>query len=120
MACPRSTVRDSNHEAKNIAATPSTATVTTAEADTSPARCAGARAPTKMVAMRICVGHRPLHSEKLLVMIAIRRSRGLSITLVATTPAALQPNPMHMVSACLPCAPARWNRLSRLNATRGR
>ena len=74
----------------------------------------------KIVAMRIWVGQRPLHSEKLLVMIAINRSRGLSITRVATTPAALHPNPMHMVNACFPCAPALRNRLSRLNATRGR
>ena len=73
-----------------------------------------------MDAMRICVGQRPLHREKLLVMIATSRSRGLSITRVATTPAALQPKPMHIVRACLPWAPARRNIASRLNATRGR
>ena len=74
----------------------------------------------KIVATRICVGQRPLQSEKLLVMMAIRRSRGLSITRVDTTPAALHPNPMHMVSACLPWAPAARNSESRLKATRGR
>ena len=74
----------------------------------------------KIVAIRICVGQRPLQSEKLFVMMAINRSRGLSITRAATTPAALQPNPMHMVSACLPCAPHRWNMRSRLKATRGK
>ena len=52
---------------------------TTAAAETAPARCAGASAPMKIVATRICVGQRPLQSEKLLVMMAIRRSRGLSI-----------------------------------------
>jgi hypothetical protein len=70
---------------------------------------AGTAPPMKIVAIRICVGQRPLHSEKLLVMIAISRSRGLSIMRVATTPAALQPKPMHIVSACLPCAPQRRN-----------
>ena len=73
-----------------------------------------------IAAINIWVGQRPLHSEKLLVMIAISRSRGLSITRVETTPAALQPKPMHMVKACLPCAPVFWKSLSRLNATRGK
>ena len=99
---------------------PSTATPTTAVAETRPARCAGATAPMKMVAIRICVGQRPLQSEKLLVTMASRRSRGLSMMRVATTPAALQPNPMLMVSACLPWAPTLRKRPSRLNATRGR
>ena len=43
------------------------------------------------------------------------------MTRVETTPAALQPNPMHMVSACLPWAPTDCGRApSRLKATRGR
>ena len=53
-------------------------------------------------------------------MIAIRRSRGESMTRVATTPAALHPSPMHIVRACLPCAPTNWKGRSRLKATRGR
>ena len=93
---------------------------TTAPADTTPARWGGTSAPMKMVAIRIWVGQRPLQREKLLVMTAMRRSRGLSITRVATTPAALQPKPMLIVSACLPCAPARRKSESRLKATRGR
>ena len=101
-------------------ATPSSAMPTTEPAATRPATRGGASAPMKMAASRICVGQRPLQSEKLFVMIAISRSRGLSITRVETTPAALQPKPMHMVSACLPCAPALRNRPSRLKATRGR
>ena len=72
------------------------------------------------VAIRIWVGQRPLQSEKLLVMMAMRRSRGESMMRVATTPAALQPRPMAMVSACLPWAPAFWKIRSRLKATRGR
>ena len=120
MASPRSTVRESSHEAASIVAMPSTAMPTTAAAETSPARWAGARAPMKMDATRICVGQRPLHSEKLLVMMAMSRSRGLSMMRVDTTPAALHPKPMHIVRACLPWAPARRNSESRLNATRGR
>ena len=77
-------------------------------------------APMKMDAMRICVGQRPLHREKLFVMMAMSRSRGLSMTRVATTPAALHPKPMHMVRACLPWAPAFRKSASRLKATRGR
>ena len=34
----------------------------------------------KIVPIRICVGQRPLHSEKLLVRIAIRRSRALTLS----------------------------------------
>ena len=57
---------------------------------------------------------------KLLVMMAISRSRGLSMMRVETIAAALQPQPIAIVSACLPCAPTRLNMRSRLNATRGR
>jgi len=74
----------------------------------------------KSEAKRICVGQRPLHSEKLFVMIAMRRSRSLSMMRVETTPAALQPKPMLIVRACLPWAPLRRKSSSRLNATRGR
>ena len=120
MASPRSTVRVRSQLDANIARMPINVTVTTAIAETSPPSAAGTSAPMKSDAMRICVGQRPLQSEKLLVMIATSRSRGLSITRVATTPAALQPKPMHIVSACLPCAPTRRKSASRLNATRGR
>lgn len=43
-----------------------------------------------------------LHGTKLLVKIAINLSRGELIILQPTTPAALQPNPMHIVIICLP------------------
>ncbi len=72
------------------------------------------------VATRICVGQRPLHRAKLLVIMAISRSRGLSMTRVATTPAALQPKPIIMLSACRPWAPVCLKARSRLKATRGR
>ena len=80
----------------------------------------GNAAATKTVASMISVGKRPLQGTKLFVRIATSRSRGESMTRVAITPAALQPKPIAMVSACLPCAPAFLKRKSRLNATRGR
>ncbi|MDQ0286824.1 site-specific DNA recombinase [Desulfofundulus luciae] len=55
-----------------------------------------------------------------LVRMAINLSRGDSIIRQAITPAALQPNPMLMVSACLPWVPAILNKGSILKATRGR
>ena len=72
---------------------------------------AGASPPMKIVATSIWVGHRPLQREKLLVMMAMSRSLGLSITRVDTIAAALHPNPMLIVSACFPCAPASFEPL---------
>ncbi|SRR5690554_7393694 len=68
----------------------------------------------------IRIGKRPLQGTKLLVMIAISFSLGESMIRAEITPAALQPNPMLMVRACLPWEPALLNKLSRLKATRGR
>ena len=81
---------------------PKTATPTTDKRATKLENDEGTTAPIKIVAIKIWVGHLPLQSEKLLVIIAIKRSLGLSIILVATTPAALQPKPMLIVNACLP------------------
>ena len=74
----------------------------------------------KMVATVIIAGNRPLHGMKLLVRIATSRSLLESMIRVPTTPAALQPRPMHMESACLPHALHFEKMPSRLNATRGR
>ena len=64
--------------------------------------------PTKnIVRMAISVGNLPLQGTKLLVRIANNRYRGESMILHPTMPAALQPNPMHMVRACLPQAQHR-------------
>jgi hypothetical protein len=68
----------------------------------------------------IIAGNLPLHGMKLFVSIDIMRSRGESIMRLPTMPQALHPNPMHIVSACLPQAWQRWNAWSRLNAIRGR
>ena len=59
--------------------------------------------PTKnMVMIEINIGNRPLQGTKLLVRIAIKRSLGESMILQPTTPAALQPKPIHIVKACFP------------------
>ena len=55
-----------------------------------------------MVAIIIKKGNLPLHGTKALVRIAISLSLGESIILQPITPAALQPNPIHMLRACLP------------------
>ena len=113
-------MRDSAHDEANMSTMPKTSTPTTAIAATVGPYSRGNAAATKSVAKRICVGQRPLQSEKLLVRIAMSRSRSESMMRVATTPAALQPKPMLMVSACLPWAPERRKSSSRLKATRGR
>ena len=113
-------VRESIHETSRVKKIPINTTPNTAPAAAKEAKAAGKAAPTKTVASMIRVGKRPLQGTKLLVRMAIRRSRGESITRVAITPAALQPKPIAMVKACLPCAPAFLNKKSRLKATRGR
>ena len=71
--------------------------------------------PTKnMDIMAIRVGNLPLQGTKLLVIMAMIRSLGESMMRHPTIPAALHPNPMHMVRACLPQAWQLLNGLSRL------
>ena len=61
--------------------------------------------PTKnIVISAISVGKRPLQGTNTFVKIAINLSRGESIILQPVTPQALHPNPIHIVSACLPHA----------------
>ena len=58
--------------------------------------------PTKNIVMSaISVGKRPLHGVKLLVNIAIILSRGESMILQPTTPAALHPKPIHVINTIL-------------------
>lgn len=52
--------------------------------------------------MQIKNGNLPLHGTNAFVIIDINFSLGESIILQPITPAALQPNPMHIVSACFP------------------
>ena len=65
-------------------------------------------------------GKRPLQGIKLLVRMASRRSLGESMIRQPTTPAALQPRPMHMLRACLPQPWHRAKGRSNKKATRGR
>nr|WP_330373718.1 hypothetical protein [Robinsoniella peoriensis] len=54
--------------------------------------------PTKNIEITdIKMGSLPLQGTKLLVIIAMKRSLGESIIRQPMIPAALQPNPMHMV-----------------------
>ena len=73
-----------------------------------------------IVIIVIRVGKRPLQGTKLLVIMAINLSLGESIILHPTIPAALHPNPIHIVKACLPHAFDFLKKLSKLNATLGR
>ena len=61
----------------------------------------------------INVGKRPLQGVKLFVNIAISLSLGESMILQPMIPAALHPNPIHVVRACLPHAPAFLNAQSK-------
>ena len=97
-------VADSSRDIQKVSSTPSRITAVSISAD-SRVRPAPPAVPTKnMVMMAISVGNRPLQGTKLLVMMAIRRSLGESMIRHPTTPAALHPNPIAIVSACLPQA----------------
>ena len=80
----------------------------------------GNSAATNIIEIIISVGNLPLQGTKLFVIIAISLSRGESMIRVDIIPAALQPKPMLIVRACLPCAPTFLKSGSRLNATLGR
>ena len=65
-------------------------------------------------------GNLPLQGIKEFVRIAISFSLGESIILAPVTPAALQPNAIQLVNACLPHALHFLKHLSRLKATLGK
>jgi len=73
-----------------------------------------------IVEIAIKKGYLPLHGTKELVIDAMVRSLGDSIILVPTTPAALQPNPIHIVIICLPLVNALLKKPSILKASLGR
>ena len=115
-----STVPDNSRDARKVAPTPSSTSPVSSAAEASEAPNPP-EAPTKnIVRIAISVGNRPLQGTKLLVSIAMSRSRGESMMRQPTTPAALQPKPIAMVRACLPQARHFLKVRSRLNATRGR
>lgn len=117
---PFKMVADRRRETRNVMTTPSRITPVRISVEITDCR-GSATTPTKnMLIMAMMVGNRPLQGTKLLVMMAINLSRGESMMRQPTTPAALHPNPIHMVRACLPHARAFWKCRSKLNATRGR
>src|SRR5690606_34590602 len=59
-ACPLNMVLDNSHELKNVNAIPKTTIPTTAKVEIVCAIYAGTNAPTKIVAINIWVGQRPL------------------------------------------------------------
>ena len=61
-----------------------------------------------------------MQGTKAFVKIPINRSLGESIILHPTTPAALHPNPIHIVSACLPVPQHFLKHLSILKAILGK
>lgn len=117
---PFKTVLDKIFDTINIIIIPNNITPNKISAEATPLN-AGAIFPTKNIDIIVInVGKRPLHGTKLLVRIAINLSRGESIILVPITPHVLHPKPIQVVSACLPCADAFLNKLSRLKAIRGK
>ncbi|MNT30460.1 hypothetical protein D3C72_1662560 [compost metagenome] len=76
--------------------------------------------PINILAIAIKNGNLPLHGTKLLVIIAINLSLGEFIILQPITPAALHPNPIHIVNACFPDVQHLLKYLSRLKAILGK
>ena len=98
---PFSTVRDKVHDTMNVTITPrntenSSQTAVPVLAADRMSDCKN-RADIRMIA-----GNLPLQGTKVFVRHAINLSLGESMILHATTPAALHPNPMHIVKACFP------------------
>ncbi len=94
---PFNIVFESSLDTAKVIPTPSSITKVSSNADKIDSN-PPAEVPIKnMVNMAIRVGNLPLQGTKLLVNIPISRSLGESIILHPTTPAALHPNPMHMV-----------------------
>ncbi|CCY17455.1 resolvase domain protein [Eubacterium sp. CAG:786] len=110
---PRSIVAERNFDAAKVIVTPNSITaVTTAAETTEPPN---PPAPAKKTAVSVMMnGNFPLQGTNALVSIAMSRSRLLSIMRQPTIPAALQPKPIAIVSACFPQALHFWNGLSRL------
>ena len=113
---PLSTVPDRIRDHKNVSAAPKTIIPVSIAALTAP----DAPAAKNTAISVISAGNLPLQGIKLLVSTAMSRSLGESIILHPVMPAALQPSPIAIVSACFPHALERLKYLSRLNAARGR
>ena len=117
---PFNIVLDSIFETNNVNKIPNKTTSITTTAATNPENIAAIEPEINIVAIVIKNGNLPLQGTKQFVSIAINFSLGEFIILVPTTAAALQPNPMHMVSACLPEVHAHLKHLSKLKAILGK
>ena len=117
---PFNIVFDNIFDINSVSRMPSKTTSITTKAATNPEKIPAIEPEMNIVATVIKNGNLPLQGTKQFVRIAINFSRGEFIILVPTTAAALQPNPMHMVSACLPEVQAHLKHLSKLNAIRGK
>ena len=117
---PRSIVFESREHAAKVAKTDRTMSAVSRAAPANELNGAGSAPTINSEISDISVGNRPLHGTNPFVTAAMRRSRGESIIRHPVTPAALQPNPIHIVSACFPHAPDFLNLWSRLKATLGR
>ena len=94
---PFNTVMDRALETTKVMHTPRTMNKVRSRADSMESK-APPDTPTKnMEIMAMRVGNLPLHGTKLLVIMAMSRSLGESMMRQPTMPAALHPNPMHMV-----------------------
>ena len=116
---PLSRVCDKSLEIASVAATPSRIAPRSRSADITDENLFPA-VTKNIVIIAIIVGNRPLQGTKLLVRIAISRSRGESIIRHPVTPQALQPNPIAIVIDCFPQALQQRKQRSRLNAILGR
>ncbi|SFR93536.1 hypothetical protein SAMN05661086_02589 [Anaeromicropila populeti] len=93
---PFSNVLDSNKDIRNVIIMPSRITKVRSIAESSLPPGRGRNPIKNMVIIAIIAGKRPLHGIKLLVRMAMSRSRLESIMRQPITPAALHPSPMHM------------------------
>ena len=98
---PFNIVFDRNLETANVIIT-AKAINTASRTDENIESSGAAMLPRKNIdIIDIMVGNRPLQGTKLFVTAAISRSRGESIIRHPVTPAALHPNPMHMLGCYL-------------------
>lgn len=104
----------------SVTITPKITTKITANVDQIDDHAPKAELAKKIDEIVIKKGKRPLHGTKLLVSIATNLSLGESIILQPTTPAALHPNPIHIVKACFPEVYAFLKKLSKLKAILGK
>lgn len=94
---PFNTVMERTLETAKVMHTPRTMNRVRSRADSMESK-APPDTPTKnMEIMAIRVGNLPLQGTKLLVIMAMSRSLGESMMRQPTMPAALHPNPIHMV-----------------------